>query len=39
MNLTPDMKRNVLFNINQPVTIPLREFDDEWWPLVFNVWT
>ena len=38
-NLTSNKKRNVLFNINQPVTILLREFDDEWWSLVSNVWT
>lgn len=37
--LTPDQKRALLFNVNEPLEIPLQEFDDEWWPLVTNIWT
>ncbi|CAG8767695.1 4411_t:CDS:1, partial [Racocetra persica] len=37
--LTPDQKRNLLFNINQLLELLMQEFDDKWWPLVSNVWT
>ena len=36
---TPDQKRVLLFNIDQPFEIPMQEFDEEWWPLVSNIWT
>lgn len=38
-NLTPDEKRNLLFNINNTLEIPIEDFDNNWWPLVTNVWT
>ncbi|RHZ51825.1 hypothetical protein Glove_469g15 [Diversispora epigaea] len=37
--LTPDQKRELLFNVNQPFEVPMCEFDEEWWPLVSNIWT
>src|SRR4051812_30491262 len=37
--LISNQKRNFLFNVNQPLEVSIREFDDEWWPLVTNVWT
>ncbi|RIB24864.1 hypothetical protein C2G38_2167451 [Gigaspora rosea] len=37
--LTPDQRRNLLFNVNQPIELSMQEFDTGWWPLVSNVWT
>ena len=37
--LTPNQKRVLLFNINEPLEIPMQEFDNDWWPLVSNIWT
>ncbi|RHZ57021.1 hypothetical protein Glove_395g66 [Diversispora epigaea] len=37
--LTPSQKRTLLFNINQPLELSMQKFDDDWWPLVSNVWT
>ncbi|RHZ57876.1 hypothetical protein Glove_382g50 [Diversispora epigaea] len=37
-NLTIDQKRTLLFNVQQPFEVPMKEFDDEWWPLVTNIW-
>ncbi|CAB4490569.1 unnamed protein product [Rhizophagus irregularis] len=37
--LTPNQKRHLLFNVNQPLELSIEEFDKEWWPLVSNVWT
>ncbi|RHZ59681.1 hypothetical protein Glove_362g17 [Diversispora epigaea] len=37
-NLTTDQKRTLLFNVQQPFEVPMKEFDDEWWPLVTNIW-
>ncbi|RHZ80577.1 hypothetical protein Glove_134g166 [Diversispora epigaea] len=37
--LTPDQKRELLFHVNQPFEVPMCEFDEEWWPLVSNIWT
>ena len=39
ITLTPDQKCVILFNINQPLEIPLPEFNNKWWPLVTNIWT
>ncbi|CAG8847856.1 32488_t:CDS:1, partial [Gigaspora margarita] len=39
MNLTPDEKRGLLFNVNFPLEIPMTDFNDAWWPLVTNIWT
>ncbi|RHZ89811.1 hypothetical protein Glove_9g83 [Diversispora epigaea] len=32
-NLTTDQKRTLLFNVQQPFEVPMKEFDNEWWPL------
>ncbi|RHZ84001.1 hypothetical protein Glove_86g96 [Diversispora epigaea] len=37
--LTPDQKRELLFNVDQPFEVSMCEFDEEWWPLVSNIWT
>ena len=39
INLTPDEKRNLIFNINDTLEIPIEDFNNNWWPLVTNVWT
>ncbi|GBC28737.2 riboflavin-specific deaminase [Rhizophagus irregularis DAOM 181602=DAOM 197198] len=36
---TPNQKRNLLFNVEQPLELSIEEFDKEWWPLVSNIWT
>jgi len=36
--LTPNQKRIHLFNVEQPLELSMKEFDEEWWPLVSNVW-
>ncbi|CAG8530523.1 7486_t:CDS:2, partial [Cetraspora pellucida] len=36
--LTCDQRRALLFNIQQLFEVPMKEFDDEWWPLVMNFW-
>src|SRR5579862_2135351 len=38
-NLTPDEKRNLIFNVNDVLEIPIKDFNDNWWPLVTNIWT
>ena len=38
-NLTPDEKRDLLFNVSRSLEIPMEDFDVNWWPLVSNVWT
>ncbi|GES83591.1 hypothetical protein GLOIN_2v1777773 [Rhizophagus clarus] len=37
--LTTNQKRALLFNINEPLEIPIQEFDNDWWPFVSNIWT
>ena len=37
--LTPNQKRIRLFNVEQLLELSMKEFDEEWWPLVSNVWT
>ena len=37
--LTPNQKWIRLFNVEQPLELSMKEFDEEWWPLVSNVWT
>ncbi|RUO96803.1 hypothetical protein BC936DRAFT_141428 [Jimgerdemannia flammicorona] len=29
----------LLFNVGSPLKIPMKEFDEQWWPLISNVWT
>jgi MULE transposase domain len=38
-NLTPDEMRNLLFDIDRTLEIPMETFNDKWWPLVSNIWT
>ncbi|CAB5203214.1 unnamed protein product [Rhizophagus irregularis] len=38
-NLTPDEKRGLLFDVTCPLEIPMEDFDENWWPLVSNIWT
>jgi len=37
-SLTPNQRRTLLFNVQQPFEVPIEEFDAKWWPLVTNVW-
>jgi hypothetical protein len=37
--ISEKQKRNLLFNVNQPLELSIEEFDKEWWPLVSNIWT
>uniref|UniRef100_U9TK54 Uncharacterized protein n=1 Tax=Rhizophagus irregularis (strain DAOM 181602 / DAOM 197198 / MUCL 43194) TaxID=747089 RepID=U9TK54_RHIID len=38
-NLTPNEKRDLLFDVDRTLEIPMEVFNDEWWPLVSNIWT
>ncbi|CAB4439595.1 unnamed protein product [Rhizophagus irregularis] len=38
-NLTPDEKRNLLFDVDRALEILIEVFNEEWWPLVSNIWT
>jgi hypothetical protein len=38
-NFTPDEKRDLLFNINHTLEIPMDDFNENWWPIVSNIWT
>ncbi|PKY39722.1 hypothetical protein RhiirA4_440230 [Rhizophagus irregularis] len=38
-NLTPDEKRSLLFDVSCSLEIPMEDFDENWWPLVSNIWT
>jgi hypothetical protein len=38
-NLTPNEKRDLLFDVGRTLKIPMDDFNDEWWPLVSNIWT
>ena len=38
-NLTPDEKRGLLFDVSCSLEIPIEDFDENWWPLVLNIWT
>ena len=38
-NFTPDEKRDLLFNINCTLEIPMDDFNENWWPIVLNIWT
>ncbi|CAG8855519.1 24692_t:CDS:1, partial [Gigaspora margarita] len=37
--LTPDEKRNYLFDVNSLLEIQIEDFNNNWWPLVSNIWT
>ncbi|CAB4418563.1 unnamed protein product [Rhizophagus irregularis] len=38
-NLTPDEIRNLLFNVDCSLEIPIDDFNENWWSLVTNIWT
>ena len=38
-NFTPDEKRNLLFDVDCPLEIPMDDFNENWWPIVSNIWT
>lgn len=38
-NITSDKKRYLLFDVNCSLEIPMEDFDNDWWPLVSNIWT
>ena len=38
-NLTPDEKQNLIFNIDGVLKILIEDFDNNWWPLVTNIWS
>ena len=33
-NITPTEKRVRPFNVNEPIELPIEEFEKSWWPLV-----
>jgi hypothetical protein len=37
-SLTSDEKRDLMFNVNDTLEIPIEDFDNNWWPLVTNIW-
>ncbi|CAG8801048.1 7017_t:CDS:1, partial [Gigaspora margarita] len=37
-NHTPDDRWILLFDVNLSLEIPIEDFDENWWPLVTNVW-
>src|SRR5437763_13367505 len=39
LNLTPDEKRALFFNIDSSFELPAEQFDNDWWPVVSNIWT
>jgi hypothetical protein len=38
-NLSADEKRALLFDVDQTLEISVEDFNDNWWPLVSNIWT
>ena len=38
-NFTPDEKQDLLFNINRTLEIPIDDFNENWWPIISNIWT
>ncbi len=38
-NLTSDEKRILLFDVDRTLEIPMEDFNNNWWPLVSNIWT
>ena len=37
--VTPDEKWKLLFDVNCPLNISIDDFNENWWPLVSNIWT
>jgi hypothetical protein len=38
-NITSEEKQNLLFDINCSLEVQMEDFDENWWPLVSNIWT
>ncbi|RHZ83373.1 hypothetical protein Glove_95g75 [Diversispora epigaea] len=38
-NLMPEEKRCLLFDVTCSLEIPMKDFDENWWPLISNIWT
>jgi hypothetical protein len=38
-NITLEEKRNLLFDVNCSLEVQMEDFDENWWPLVSNIWT
>src|SRR5215475_2537034 len=38
-DLTPNERRNLLFDVSCSLEVPIEDFDENWWPLVTNIWT
>ncbi|CAB5200016.1 unnamed protein product [Rhizophagus irregularis] len=38
-NITSEEKRNLLFDVNCFLEVQMEDFDENWWPLVSNIWT
>lgn len=38
-DLTLNEKRDLLFDIDCSLEIPIDDFNENWWSLVLNVWT
>ncbi|PKY34821.1 hypothetical protein RhiirB3_476066 [Rhizophagus irregularis] len=38
-NITSEEKRNLLFDVNCSLEVQMEDFDENWWPLVSNIWT
>jgi hypothetical protein len=38
-NITSEEKRNLLFDVNCSLEVQMEDFNENWWPLVSNIWT
>ena len=38
-DLIPDEKWELLFDVDHSLEIPIDDFNENWWPLVSNIWT
>src|SRR6266516_6658528 len=38
-DLALDEKRDLLFDVDHSLEIPIDDFNENWWPLVSNIWT
>ena len=36
---TPNEKQKLLFDVDCPLNISIDDFNENWWPLVLNIWT
>ena len=35
----PNEKQKLLFDVDCPLNISIDDFNENWWPLVLNIWT